>query len=107
MGRAASLKRFSACGSAWRNFSNFTLMAEARRTLPVPFQIALFKGPQPPIYTLYIPHIPLPFGHSVDTNEATMDPTPEDTPCWQDQYHPREICCHWSIWFDLSHFDLT
>ena len=36
-------------------------------------QMALFKG------FLNIPHIPLPFGHSVDTNEATMDPTPENS----------------------------
>ena len=50
------------------------------------FQIALFKGfPN-------IPHITLPLGHSVDTNEATMDLTPENAPCWHDRYRPREIC---------------
>ena len=38
-----------------------------------------------------MPHIPLPLGHSADTNEATMDPSPENAACWHDQYRPREI----------------
>ena len=52
---------------------------------PGVFQVALFKGfPN-------IPHIPLPLGHSVVTNEATMAPTPENAPCWHDWHRPREI----------------
>ena len=30
-------------------------------------------------------------GHSVDTNEATMSPTPENLPCWHNWHRPREI----------------
>ena len=47
---------------------------------------ALFKGfPN-------IPHIPLPTGHSVSTNQATMAPTPENAPCWHLPHRPREMC---------------
>ena len=43
---------------------------------PRVFQIALFKGfPN-------IPHIPPPLGHSADTNEATMAPTPKTPASW-------------------------
>ena len=41
---------------------------------------------------LNIFHIPLPMGHSVDTNEAIMASTPENTPCWHVSERPREIC---------------
>ena len=52
---------------------------------PRVFRIALFEDfPN-------IPHIPLPPGHSAGTNEATMAPTPENPPCWQDPHRPREI----------------
>ena len=46
------------------------IVSTARR--PGVFRIAFFKGF--PI----VPHIPLPMAHSVDTNEATMAPTPEN-----------------------------
>ena len=47
-------------------------------------QIALSKGfPN-------IPHIPLPPEHSVDTNEATMAPTPENPESWHNPQRPRE-----------------
>jgi hypothetical protein len=47
------------------------------------FQIALFKGfPN-------IPHIPLPTGHPVSTNRATMAPTPENAPCWHLPHVPE------------------
>ena len=53
---------------------------------PIHLRKALFKGfPN-------IPHIPLPTGHSVDTNEATMAPTLETPQSWQVQQRPREIC---------------
>ena len=35
---------FWCCGSAWRNFSNFTLMVETRHTLPAPCFWGLFMG---------------------------------------------------------------
>ena len=53
---------------------------------PIHLRKALFKGfPN-------IPHIPLPTGHSVDTNEATTAPTLENPQSWQEIRCPREIC---------------
>ena len=50
------------------------------------FQVALFEGFR------NIPHIPLPPEHSVDTNEATMAPTPQKPPCWHNSACPQEMC---------------
>ena len=43
-GRSASLKRLSACGAPCRNFSNFILMAKARRVLFAACFCGLFIG---------------------------------------------------------------
>ena len=43
---------------------------------PREFQLALFKG------FSNLPHIPLPWEHSVGTNQATMTTTSENPPSW-------------------------
>ena len=39
-----------------------------------------------------IPRTPLPTGHSVGLNEATMASTPKNAPSWHNHQRPREIC---------------
>ena len=47
--------------------------------------------------TRHHPGVQGSLGHSVGTNEATMAPTPENAPCWQEITRPREICIQLEI----------
>ena len=49
-----------------------------------------------------IPHIP---EHSVDTNEATMAPTPENAPCRHNPHGPREINVHQRTHMKEAHIE--
>ena len=64
----------------------------------IPFIVAASHAHAPPGHTSpksplkglsqYTPRTPLPAGHPVDTNEATMASTPENAPCWHKCYCP-------------------
>ena len=70
----------------WTEFSNRSSVQHADPACrPRVLQKALFKG------FLNVPHIPLPTGHSVGTNEATRAPTPKNAQSWQNRNCPQEM----------------